>query len=138
MGSVSAPVKSNLLVVMCESTSQVEGAARERGVPGAAEVEALWGWVESHLFTNSLERKYLAFHIFQLMLPFLRCALSLAWPYSKLLPMCFSPNIENLLHRAQSAPRQVLSLRLQRPTICIYRLQLEERDYGVQLCSSFH
>lgn len=85
-GCASNPGMSKLLVVMWESTLQAGGVARERGVPSAAEVESLWGWVESHLFTNSHEHKYLAFRIFQLMLPSLKCASSLAWPHVIFLP----------------------------------------------------
>ncbi|KAK9903496.1 hypothetical protein WJX75_007153 [Coccomyxa subellipsoidea] len=52
--------------------TKVEGGPRERGVPSVAELGALWDWVESHLFTNSHERKYLAFQLFGLILPSLR------------------------------------------------------------------
>lgn len=47
-------------------------------MPSAAEVGALWGWVEGHLFTNSHERKYLAFQLFGLILPSLRCGRTLS------------------------------------------------------------
>ncbi len=43
-----------------------------RGVPNVSEVAAFWDWADGHLFTNSHERKYLAFQIFGILLPWLR------------------------------------------------------------------
>jgi hypothetical protein len=45
-----------------------------RGRPGEGQVEALWGVVvEGDLLHSSHERKYLAFTLFNLLLPYLGC-----------------------------------------------------------------
>ena len=52
--------------------AQADAGHAQRGVPGTAEVAAFWAWAEGSLFSSSLERKYLGFMLFGLLLPSLR------------------------------------------------------------------
>lgn len=66
--------------------AQADAGHAQRGVPGTAEVAAFWAWAEGSLFASSLERKYLGFMLFGLLLPSLRWVCAATELHGKRLP----------------------------------------------------